>query len=174
MTDKEFAFSLLEKAYKLTENVTPKKYDCGELCGGACCKNLSTLSSESGMMLLPFEKEFLIENGACGYTYKTDTEGTDYLVCEGKCNRKFRPFACRVFPYYADFSGKRIKIKKDIRAAAICPVINARVHSRANIYFLRNVKKAVHILCKDKFIKRDFEKTSDFIDSLYYLYKILK
>ncbi len=174
MSEKEFGFSLLREAYELTENVTPKRYDCGRLCDGACCKNASALTSEAGMILLPYEKEFLESIGAAGFTYESDKDGVNYLVCDGSCNRKFRPFACRIFPYYADFSQGYTRIKKDLRAVSVCPMLNKSRFGRANIRFLRNIRKSVRILCKSDLYKDDLIKTSEFINELYYLYKMLK
>ena len=65
---------LLEEAYRLTENVTPLKYDCGKLCSALCCKENITASAQSGgMQLLPGEDEII--NEANGFEIKQEADG---------------------------------------------------------------------------------------------------
>ena len=171
MKDKQF--ELLMKAYKLTDNVTPQRFDCGKLCNAACCKNLSSLSEKTGMQLLPYEKAFLEINAENNYTYiKSGT--TDVLICDGNCNRKFRPFACRIFPYYASVTDTKISLKKDPRAASVCPLLLSKVYKRPNIFFLRNMKRAIRLLVSVPEIQQDLVENSEFIDSLYELYSKIK
>lgn len=167
-------FSLFERAYALLENVTPRRYDCGRLCGSRCCQNLSAGVSpaESGMRLLPHEKEYLQSIGAENFTYCSSDDG-DFLLCGGHCDRAFRPFACRIFPYYAHFDGSRVFLRADIRAA-ICPLVTTRACRRLTPRFLRNAKKAVRILAAEPLILEDMKKNAAFVDSLYELYEQLK
>ena len=159
---------IFEKVYSLTDDVTPRSFDCGELCGKRCCSNLSDGTHQSGMALLPYEKDYLISKGA-KYEYE-DNEDGDILICNGSCNRNLRPFACRIFPYYVDIRNNKINIKKDIRAVSICPLLFMNVRKRPNIYFLRNIRKATRILCAEKEIKNHFDSISGFIEYLYDLY----
>ncbi len=166
-------FKLLEQAYSLTDNVTPRRFDCGKLCGAVCCENLSHSTHSSGMLLLPYEKEFLESRSAKEFSFE-HTEDGDILICNGKCNRNNRPFACRIFPYYACFKNNGILLKKDLRAAGVCPLLTNRSSRRPSIYFIRGMKKAVKLLASDSVYYKDFIKTSDFIDSLYDLYSKMK
>ena len=118
---------LLLKAYELLSDITPKKYDCGILCSSVCCKNNGSHGNdkECGMLLLPGEKELL--SGAPDYTFLNSANET-LLVCDGKCIRELRPFACRIFPFYpkiVDCSGKySVRILPDPRSFNICPITN--------------------------------------------------
>lgn len=106
MTKCVSVFKLYDMAYRLLDEVTPRRYNCGDLCGSACCKNLSQSSDSSsiptGMLLLPYEKDYLQHAGANGFSYLCDSSHTDadMVLCHGRCDRRFRPFACRIFPYY--------------------------------------------------------------------------
>lgn len=158
---------LIFKAYDLLCDVTPKKNDCGLLCGGACCKENSSHGEDSkvcGMLLLPGEKELL--EGADEFSFVKSGEG-DMLVCSGKCLRELRPFACRIFPFYPkirEVSGKvYIKILPDPRASGVCPIFNDPRRRKTHIEFLRNAKKAVRILIKDEDIKKELISQSDMI-----------
>ena len=156
----------LLKAYSLLCEVTPRRFDCGTLCGSACCKDLSKGLSPSGMALLPHEKELLSESG---FEFGINDDGTDILICNSSCSRELRPFACRIFPYYVKIDGKNVSIGKDPRAAGICPLLLDRRHRRASVYFLRNAKRAVRLLSDEPDFCADLVKTSDFIESLYEL-----
>jgi hypothetical protein len=46
------AKKLYKHIYKLLEDVTPIKADCGKLCNAACCEG----DDETGMYLFPFEE----------------------------------------------------------------------------------------------------------------------
>ncbi len=152
---------IIKRASLLLRDVTPQKFDCGLLCSGACCSDSSALrdalgedDTEMGMLLFPGEKELL--DGIQGF--KTiQKHGCDYLVCGGFCNRDFRPLACRIFPYYAKIlplgGYDVIRIKKDLRARAVCPIARGEVAYRANIRFMRNLRRAFRILLKDDEIR---------------------
>jgi len=166
-TDKYF--EILEKVYTLTNDTTPRKFDCGQLCNKKCCKNLSKGEHKSGMALLPYEKEFLLSKGAL---FDFENDGTnDILICNGSCIREMRPFSCRIFPYFASFSENKTLIKKDIRAISVCPLITSKVSRRANIAFLRSIKKAILLLQKEPCFKKELEEICDFNTYLYELYR---
>jgi hypothetical protein len=160
---------LILSAYELLFDVTPKKNDCGLICGGACCRENTSHGEDSdcGMLLLPGEKELL--SGADDFSFVKSHEG-DMLVCRGKCLRELRPFACRIFPFYpkiTEISGKvYIKILPDPRAAHICPILSDPRKRKTHIKFLRNAKKAVRILIKDEDIKRELVSQSLMISDI--------
>ena len=165
---------LILKAYGLLYDVTPKKTDCGALCGGACCYENSSHGDdgECGMLLLPGEKELLC--GADDFSFVKNEDG-DILVCNGKCLRELRPFACRIFPFYpkiTNIGGKDIiKILPDPRAVGICPICRDFRKRKTHILFLRNAKKAVRILLKDEDIKKELVSQSDMISDIEALRK---
>lgn len=169
MTKKE----LFDEVYRLTDSETSRKFDCGNLCGKKCCKNLSDGENASGMSLLPGEKEYLLSRSPVGFEFAKGKDG-DILVCGGECVRHLRPFACRIFPYYADVSGGKITLKKDLRACSVCPLTALRARRRPNVFFAKNIKRAVRLLLSDSETAGDIIKTSDFVGGLYEFYSKLK
>ena len=170
MNKSDFCFDILHKAYLLTNDITPKKYDCGILCGSACCKDLSLSNiEETGMLLLPYEKEYLIKNGA-NESFFRESDGENFYICNTTCNRNLRSLSCRIFPYYPKIINDKIKIIKDIRAVSFCPLLSRRAAKRPNVYFLRAIKRAVRILVKNKDYYDEFVKTSDFLNCLCEMY----
>lgn len=170
--------ALLRQAYALLRDVTPRRFDCGVLCGGACCRNLSSDDSESGMLLLPYEREYLrctAAGLAIDTGYHFETNGSDeFLICSGKCNRALRPFACRIFPYYPAFRDEQIILRPDPRAVSVCPLIRQRLTvRRTNVYFLRNVKKAANVLIREPVFRTELEKNAAYLDGLYEFYERL-
>lgn len=159
----------LEEAYALLENVTPERYDCGELCGQRCCHDNNVFdvqASETGMVLLPGEKELLFREG---YMMRPSTEGL-LMVCNGYCRRVARPFACRIFPYYPKITreGKKdiIEILPDPRAQLICPILWETRRRKVTVRFLRAAKKATRVLLRDKEIAIALRKHSELVSEI--------
>lgn len=163
---------LIKRAYKLLDDVTPLKFDCGLICSNTCCKpNAAFAKDGCGMLLLPSEDEIIGDFFPKEAIKECKDE--NILVCDGKCERKMRPFMCRIFPYYAkiDKDTWRITLKIDPRSAVCCPLATRKKGTRSNIYFHRNARRAVRILMKDEQIRKELIKTCDFCDSLYELYR---
>lgn len=165
-------FETLLRAYNVLENVTPLKYDCGKLCGSLCCRNNAENGETLGMWLLPYERE-LLETICSGdsktkYTFATAEDGTPTVSCNGKCRRQYRPFACRIYPFYAqiDVAENKIRVLKDPRAALSCPIAKINSHIRPTVEFIACVKKAVRELMKDVEIANDIISVSDFLSEI--------
>ena len=110
------------EARALLENVTPLKADCGRLCAGACCQG----DENTGMLLFPGE-ETLYEGCAFARVIPAafSLAGGDalLLVCDGACERKNRPLACRLFPLFLKFTADgSTRVCMDARAHAVCPL----------------------------------------------------
>ena len=133
---------------------TPLRKDCGQICGGECCKG----DSETGMLLFPFEES--------AFTVK-EKEDVRLCVCEGSCNRDERPLSCRIFPFfpYVTPEGK-IKVIPDIRGVNICPLISHFDEVRFDRGFLYRVKKVGRLLYTDEECRKFLEETSREIDAL--------
>ncbi len=108
-------------AWDLLESVTPLRHDCGSLCGAACCQ---PSAAGDGMILLPGEKELL-----SGYPEKWFSRAyyagfgeVDFFACDGTCDRRTRPFACRVFPLAPRFRNGEISSRTDARGRPVCPL----------------------------------------------------
>jgi len=93
------------------------------LCGKACCQG----DGDTGMWLLPGEAGLL--GGVEGFKIQPcqDNNGYPLLVCNGNCKRKYRPFACRIYPFFplvTEGGGGclNIRIICDPRAVPRCPL----------------------------------------------------
>jgi len=154
--------------YRLFDNITPIKADCGKLCDKRCCEG-----SDSGMYLFPYEEkvyEFLkpdwieIEASDFTYEYNGEKKTVPLAVCSGNCDRYQRPLACRIFPLtpYIDDDGK-LDVMIDPRARSICPLsvsLDLDDYDRA---FVKNVKKAFKLLCKNKEVNAFMQVYSDYL-----------
>ena len=164
-------YETLLRAYTFLENTTPLRYDCGELCGSYCCQNNADEGETMGMWLLPFEKELLTaldNNENKHYTFEEANDGTQTVYCNGRCERAFRPFACRIYPFYAHIGKKqdgrtKITIKRDPRAKLTCPIAMTTSYLRPTIEFVTAAKAAVRELMKDDIIKKDIIEMSEFL-----------
>ncbi len=108
-------------ARELLENVTPLKGDCGRACGAACCR--SDEDGQGGMLLFPGE-EALYASLPEGWRIEPDAAvipDGKLLVCDGQCDRRARPLACRMFPLLPTRTGS----KMDRRAWAVCPLMES-------------------------------------------------
>ena len=141
--------------YRLFDEITPLKVDCGQLCNGACCKG-----DDCGMYLFPHEEkvyEFLkpdwvkIEKSDFTYIYNGKTYNVPLALCSGTCDRYQRPLACRIFPLtpYLDDNGN-VDIMVDPRAKSVCPLSKALRVDEYDRAFVKNILKAFRLLCKNK------------------------
>ncbi len=138
----------LIKARDLLERSAPLGcFDCGKLCGGLCCKG----DENTGMWLFPGEEDLYIGN--LDFTVKeTDgNQGHKMIICNGTCNRKERPLACRIYPFYPKIDGDRVRVIRDLRGFSTCPVIKTQM--KPDPEFLRNLRKAARYLIRDEEIK---------------------
>lgn len=146
----------IRKAWQILDDATPFDRDCGKACGARCCKG----DEHSGMLLLNGERELLKELGADFLTFGETEDGDTYAVCNGKCDRKLRPFACRIYPLFAlpfiDEDGDLVSLRliKDPRAESVCPIAAADV--KVNFEFERAVKRAVRMLLSNEILKNSY------------------
>lgn len=122
--------------YRLLDRVSPVPFDCGTICGAACC--IEARNDDSlGMMLLPGEDkvhdkkdnwlswEALITNE---YEFPGSWDGKVWFVrCKTppKCPRHLRPIQCRSFPLlpHLDEDGSLRMIMNDYDLPYFCPMI---------------------------------------------------
>lgn len=137
---RRFSDESLNKLYELLEDVTPQRYDCGLLCGAACCRG----DGDDGMLLFPGEKEAF--EGKEGYTVRYNpVYGCEEVICSGSCERAERPLSCRIYPYffYVKDDGK-VTVAPDMRALGRCPL--AEKGTGASRLFLRRMRMAALVL----------------------------
>lgn len=135
----------LIKARELLERSAPLgRFDCGKLCGGHCCKG----DENTGMWLFPGEEE-LYENNPDFTVKETDgNQGCKMIVCNGTCNRKERPLACRIYPFYPKIDGDKVGVIRDLRGLSSCPIVKNEM--KPDPKFLRNLRKATRYLIRDE------------------------
>ena len=136
-------------ARELLENLTPLKTDCGRLCQGACCQG----DEATGMLLFPGE-EALYEDCAFARVVPTGFSlgGTpaQLLVCDGRCDRKNRPLACRLFPLFLKFREDQPPVlRMDARARAVCPLTDYGMKA-LDPEFKQAARRAYDLLLEDK------------------------
>lgn len=144
-----------DKIFKIMGELTPLKVDCGQLCGGACCKG----DSRTGMLLFPGEESPL--------TVIEGEQGKRLAVCNGTCDRQSRPLSCRIFPFFPTISENgKIFVEPDLRAARLCPLIEHSDEIDFDPKFFKAVKKVGKILAKDDECRRFLEDITDEIDEI--------
>ena len=170
------------RAYGLLDDITPLPYDCGALCGRRCCRpdcrvaGSHAVSGEriavGGMWLLPGERLLCDSND---FSITTLPNG-DFLSCANRCDRKKRPFSCRIFPYFPALSKRedgswRIRCRADPRGYGVCPLLNKRFPARVSLDFRRQVVRAARILVSDPVVAADLFATSAFLSDLCEMYE---
>lgn len=144
-----------DKIFKIMGNLTPLKVDCGQLCGGACCKG----DGSTGMLLFPGEVSKL--------TVIEGEHGERLAVCNGTCDRQSRPLSCRIFPFFPTISENgKIFVEPDLRASRLCPLIEHIDEIEFDPKFFKAVKKVGKILAKDDERRRFLEDITDEIDEI--------
>ncbi len=139
----------LRNAYACLSSCTPLRGDCGRLCQRACCHG----DKGEGMLLFPLEEELFVN--AEGFDI-IEREGFGrLLVCNGKCLRRQRPLACRIFPLfpliYEENGETNLKIIRDPRFSA-CPLSSGEI--RLDPRFVRSVRLAGKYLMRDEIQRR--------------------
>lgn len=145
-----------QEIYKILEQATPLKEDCGQLCGEVCCKQ----SDENlGMYLLPGEvamfhgqEDWLVweEQNPEYYDFPPSWDKTVYFIrCIKACPWEKRPIQCRTFPLAPHLTkkGELILIRETIPLPYQCPLITNKVPLEEK--FIRGVFKAWSKLIQD-------------------------
>jgi hypothetical protein len=132
------SIAFYQKLYQMLDDATPLAFDCGRLCGAACCRVSPELP---GMYLFPGEEAILASQR--GFTL-SDAELPGYgrvrlLSCDGTCNRAYRPLSCRVFPLAPKVSGDAVKARLDPRGRPVCPFCTQPV-SALSARFVKSVE----------------------------------
>jgi len=132
---------ILLRAREAIGDRTPMRFDCGALCGAACCQ--SDADGQGGVHLFPGE-EALLED--CGWGRIVPDGLAPMLVCRGTCDRAARPLGCRIFPL-TPVRGKNglWTVRMDARARAMCPLA-AHGLSGLDPAFPRAVRAALRIV----------------------------
>lgn len=157
---------IFRKIYTMLDKVDPVPFDCGEICGAACCRPDSfDIGDEPYLYLLPGEKEYLEEEGTdIKITRESSKEHdlpgsygeyvyTAYCKEPRSCDRRFRPIQCRSFPLwpYITEDGELLLSFYNDELPYVCPLIEERrVLSEE---FVRATYEAWEILIEDESIR---------------------
>lgn len=156
--------ALLE-ARKCLETVTPLLGDCGQVCGGACCRSLP--GEETGMLLFPGEEALMATWPGAKVA---ESPLGKVFFCGGQCQRENRPLSCRVFPLLPVLRPDGVKVATDLRARAVCPL--ARQGKDAlQTDFVQAVRNAGEILARDPVQRTFLEKLTAQQDDLRALHR---
>ncbi len=152
--------SILKRIYKIFDDVTPIHGDCGGLCRACCCQG----GEHDGMWLLP-DEDLLLQDA--GFLTIHETLEGKYAVCNGHCNRKLRPIACRMFPYFPFLFRTRagthgIKPMPDVRALATCALFDTDA-PEVSPAFKRAVHRAGLLMMQDRMIRNWLTYSGDYI-----------
>lgn len=146
---------MYDRIFKIMADYTPLRVDCGQLCGGACCKG----DNKTGMLLFPGEASTL--------TVIEGKNGQRLAVCDGTCDRDSRPLACRIFPFFPTISENgKIFVEPDLRAMRLCPLLGNSEKIEFDPKFFKAVKKVGKILAKDEECRKFLESITEDIDEI--------
>lgn len=124
------------------------RLDCGLLCSSGCCRG----NDDMGMWLFPSEEEYYINKEKFCIKQTEGNFGYPMLICSGKCNRKDRPLACRIYPFFPLVSEKDGKIKirpiRDVRGMSSCPILKENLKPDRN--FIKSMRLAARSLARDE------------------------
>ncbi|MBQ7542408.1 MAG: hypothetical protein IJT44_08990 [Clostridia bacterium] len=153
----------IRDAYSILRGVTPlpNGLDCGKLCAKRCCRG----ADDEGMELFCGEEK-RFENDPQFRIREQD--GRKILICGGQCDRRSRPLACRMYPFYPvpveTDRGIGIRVVYDLRGFATCPIVHDRI--RPDARFVQAVRLAGAYLARDAENRRIMQQTGALFDEL--------
>ena len=134
----------LSRAYTALGELTPMTRDCGALCGAACCR--PDEDGQGGVYLFPGERALLRDQDWCRIL---PSDFAPVLLCDGTCDRSFRPLGCRIFPL-TPVRGRdgQWTVRMDVRARAMCPLARSGLRG-LDPAFVRAARDALRIIAED-------------------------
>ena len=122
--------------YRLLDRVSPVPFDCGIVCGAACC----LAEGDVGIYLLPGEDKIHVKKAGWLEWTTQDTEDYDFppswkgkvyfVKCKTppRCPRQLRPIQCRTFPLMPVIGedGELQLIYDNTKLPYSCPLIESR------------------------------------------------
>lgn len=138
--------AILQQAYAAIGDLTPLKTDCGAVCGAACCR--CDADGQGGVALL--EAEFARLSGVDWARMGRDRAmNAPMLLCKSACERKLRPYLCRIFPLCpVRTADGRWAVRLDARARAACPLARGSLKG-LDPDFVRAIARSIGILARD-------------------------
>ena len=113
-----------------------------------------------------FPGEAVLLTGLPGFTLLPDENGV-LLVCEGRCDRRNRPLACRFFPLFPHLDAQgRIRAVYDPRAWRVCPLVREHRHVPLQPAFVRGVRHVGRLLTEDPACREELRRQAAEIDEI--------
>lgn len=137
--------------YRLLDHVSTREFDCGTLCGSACCRCFPS-GEDMGIYLFPGEYRFLEAAGALKMDWmepefqdpaelgfpESWTEPVCFLHCRTAphCPRHLRPLQCRTFPLKPVIGANGVleMIWNDEELPYTCPIIEQNMPIHDDFY----------------------------------------
>lgn len=158
-----------EEIYRLTDAVSPVPFDCGQICGAACCRagEQAEAPEEVGIWLLPGEaalhrggrSTLRIRTGA-----DTDMEARGFCFAQcvdpDHCVRSLRPIQCRSFPLWPQIGrdGRLVLLWNEMELPYACPLLESR--AALDGAFCRVMQEAWERLAAEPEIRRFVRETA--------------
>ena len=161
----------IRDAYSALRRVTPlaNGLDCGKLCGARCCRG----TDNDGMELFAGEEKRFEHDPDFQIR---ERDGRKILICGGHCDRRTRPLACRMYPFYPvpyeSDGGVRVRVVYDLRGFASCPVVRDRI--RPDARFVQAVRLAGMYLARDPENRKQMKQTGALFDELVSLTEMIE
>ncbi len=161
--------STFKAIYRLLDRVSPVPYDCGQLCGSACCMSEDTDPDAFGIYLLPGEEKLFTGDEdwltwswdmAEDYDFPDSWHGKVYFIkCNTPpvCERAMRPLQCRTYPLaphidVIEEEGERKEVLRlilsDIDAPYSCPLIDGQMDDEEEFGLDERFVKATYTVWK--------------------------
>lgn len=135
--------------YRLLDCVSTEPFDCGTLCGKACC--LQNEKEEMGIYLFPGEHRFLMQFADASDWLEWETQDPSelgfpsswkepvyFIKCsaKGQCERNRRPLQCRMFPLKPVIGDNGVLelIWNDEELPYRCPIIEKQMPVHDDFY----------------------------------------
>lgn len=104
-----------------------------------------------GMFLFPGEEKLLKDIDGFRILDCESNFGHKIVICNGTCDRKTRPLACRIYPYFPVITDDNFDVRADIRGINNCPILKENI--KVNYTFLRQIRKIARLFSRDEELK---------------------
>lgn len=144
--------------YMLTREAVPLDFDCGQLCGRACCQ--PGKKENLGVYLFPGEEIMFSGNedwcrwelhNPRHYRFPASwREPVHFLLCRRQCEREKRPLACRFYPLapHTLRGGTLLLIYDPTPLPYRCPIVDQQIPLRPD--FIATVSRAWLFMLRDR------------------------
>lgn len=157
--------NVIKSCYSILNNVTPLEFDCGKICNGKCCKG----DEKTGMLVFTGEEKLLDSDISVAH----NEDGTAVAVCDGSCNRNYRPLSCRIYPLFPLIKNEngREHIDVIVDPRADCPLCTGEFQFTRQ--FTKAVKRVGKFLLLNEETAKCYREISNEINDIIKLRELL-